>query len=56
MIHTSEAAAPMADSNTVEGDEARPLADERGAPAHDNWVPDDDAFECCCPACSSQDQ
>jgi len=56
MIHTSEAA-PMADSIIVEGDDARPAADDpRRAHAPDNWMSDDDAFECCCAVCSSQDQ
>jgi hypothetical protein len=56
MIGTPEAAASMADSIIVEGDDALPRTDDPGrAHAPDNWMPDDDAFECCCPVCSSQD-
>jgi hypothetical protein len=32
------------------------VTDPRRAPAPDNWMPDADSFECCCAACSSQDQ
>jgi hypothetical protein len=38
-------------------DDARtPADDPPRAYAPDNWTLDADAFECCCAACSSQDQ
>jgi hypothetical protein len=39
------------------GGDARTHADDPPrAYAPDNWTLDADAFECCCAACSSQDQ
>ena len=41
----------------VQRDDARPRADDPlRAYGLDNWTLDADAFECCCAACSSQDQ
>jgi hypothetical protein len=57
MIGASEAAALMADSIIFQHDDARaPADDPPRAYAPDNWTLDADAFECCCAACSSQDQ
>jgi hypothetical protein len=46
----------MAHSIIVEGDDVRPPADDPRRALAESWTPDDDAFECCCAVCSSQDQ
>ena len=57
MIGTSEAAAQMADSTTVQRDDARsPADDPPRVYATNNRTLEADTFECCCAVCSLRDQ